>query len=138
MLLVNARCGPSKIHGLGLIAREFIPAGTPTWVYQPGFDVEITEEQFLKLSIPSRKQVRYYAAFLLDRRVFILSSDDDRFTNHSPHPNTRIVGGGGGRGTSRLSRHHPRRRDHHQLPRTGVDGVPKRASRRHRPRATAC
>ena len=93
MLLVNARCGPSRIHGSGLIAREPIPAGTRIWEFRPGFDVTISEAEALALSAPSQRQLRFYAYFDLVRRVFVLSSDDDRCTNHSPEPNTRVRGG---------------------------------------------
>ena len=34
----------------------------------------------------------YHAIFDLERRVFVLSGDDDRFTNHSDAPNTRYDG----------------------------------------------
>ena len=90
MLLVNARCGPSTIHGLGLISHEFIPAGRPVWVVRRGFDVILTEADFLELSLPARQQVCNYAYFCLVQRVFVLSSDDDRFTNHSEQPNIQF------------------------------------------------
>lgn len=89
MLLVPAKCGPSKIHGLGLIAQEFIPKGTPTWRFQDGFDVVLTEEAFLALTPAARKQVLNYATFDVEDRVFVLGSDDDRFTNHSDDPTIR-------------------------------------------------
>jgi len=93
MLLVNARCGPSTIHGLGLIAQEFIPAGQHVWLIHCGFDVILTEVEFLALSLPARQQVCNYAYFCLVQRVFVLSSDDDRFTNHSEQPNIQFEGG---------------------------------------------
>jgi SET domain-containing protein len=93
MLLVNARAGISAIHGVGLIAQEFIPKGTCIWQFQPGFDLVIDENDFLKLSAPAQQQVRHYAFFDEARRVFVLSSDDDRFTNHSDNPNTLEDGG---------------------------------------------
>ncbi|MBI5757401.1 MAG: SET domain-containing protein-lysine N-methyltransferase, partial [Planctomycetales bacterium] len=39
MLLVNASAGTSGIHGIGLIANEFIPAGTVVWVLKPDLDL---------------------------------------------------------------------------------------------------
>ena len=35
MLLVDARAGISKIHGIGLFAYEFIPKGTHVWMFNP-------------------------------------------------------------------------------------------------------
>lgn len=88
MLLVNAQAGDSRIHGIGLIAHEFIPAGTRIGVFQPGFDLVIPEEALASLSAPARQQALHYAYFDPRQRVYVLSSDDDRFTNHSDEPNT--------------------------------------------------
>ena len=88
MLLVNARVGASAIHGLGLIARELIPAGTVIWRFTPGFDVEIPESSLSALSLAAREQVLHYAEHYAAEKKFVLSSDDDRFTNHSDSPNT--------------------------------------------------
>lgn len=92
MLLVDARVGPSQIHGLGLIAREYIPEGSKIWVLNPEFDRLLTEAELQKLSPVSRRQVKYYAYFCRSHRKYILSADDDRFTNHSDSPNTRDFG----------------------------------------------
>ena len=93
MLLVNARIGVSSIHGFGLIAREFIPKGTCIWQFQPGFDLMIGEDEMMKLSAVAQSQIRHYAFFDAPRRVYVLSGDDDRFTNHSDSPNTQEQGG---------------------------------------------
>ena len=34
----------------------------------------------------------YWSYFHVASRTFVMSSDDDRFTNHSDNPNTRVVG----------------------------------------------
>lgn len=54
MLLVNARVGISSIHGLGLIAQEFIPAGTRIWEFRPGFDLMFTKADLQMLSETAR------------------------------------------------------------------------------------
>lgn len=95
MLLVKARVGASNIHGFGLIAQEFIPKGTCIWRFQPGFDLLIGEDEFLRLSAAVQHQVRHYAFFDEARRVYVLSNDDDRFTNHSDNPNSQEEIGGG-------------------------------------------
>jgi SET domain-containing protein len=89
MLLVKASAGPSEIHRLGLIARQFILFGTIVWKFEPHFDVAISESRFRKLSPVAQEQVIYYAYYHQATRTFVLSSDDDRFTNHSGDPNTR-------------------------------------------------
>ncbi len=89
MLRVNARAGVSTIHGLGLFAKEFIPSGTTIWEFMSGFDIEIPESSVETLSPPAQQQLRHYAEYVAEQRLFVLSGDDDRFTNHSDTPNTR-------------------------------------------------
>jgi uncharacterized protein len=89
MLLINAKAGPSQLNGYGLIAQEFISAGTKFWKLHPGFDVIIPEDDFQHLSPTAQNSLRYYAYFCPQRKIYILSSDDDRFMNHSDTPNTQ-------------------------------------------------
>lgn len=88
MLLINAKAGPSQIHAMGLIAQELIPKGTKVWQFMPDFDVLIPETFLKQLSQIAKEQVIYWAYFNIATRTFVLSSDDDRFTNHSDEPNT--------------------------------------------------
>ena len=88
MLLVRGRVRSSSIHGLGLFADQFIAKGTIIWKFQPGFDVEIPEDCLPSLSPAAQEQVLHYACYEKDKRRFILSSDDDRFSNHDDNPNT--------------------------------------------------
>ena len=62
------------------------------WKLVPGFDVIISEEELLKLSPPARNQVSHYAFFHLGLRKYVLSADDDRFTNHSDNANIEFFG----------------------------------------------
>lgn len=87
MLLVKTKIGPSKINGIGLFANQFIPKGTPIWKFQPGLDLKIDKNELVKLSEPARKQFLKYAYLSSKINKYILSSDDDRFTNHSDNPN---------------------------------------------------
>jgi SET domain-containing protein len=41
MLLVKCQIRPSSIHGLGVFAAEFIPAGTVVWRYTPPVDYRV-------------------------------------------------------------------------------------------------
>lgn len=92
MLLVDASAGLSKLHGIGLIAREFIPRGARIWALKPGFDLLLTEQEVVALSAASQLQVRHYSYFDEKLQKYVLSSDDDRFTNHSDTPNTKDCG----------------------------------------------
>jgi len=92
MLLVNATAGRSRIHGKGLISRELIPANTVVWVLRPGFDVELTREQYDELSPCCRDQVAKYVYTDMATGKLILCSDDAKYMNHSDAPNTRTDG----------------------------------------------
>ena len=83
MLLVNATAGVSAIHGIGLIARELIPRGTRVWEFRQGFDLILTTREVEALSPAAREQVLWYAFYDHARSTYVLSGDDDRFTNHA-------------------------------------------------------
>jgi uncharacterized protein len=88
MLLVNACRGQSEIHGIGLIAQECIAAGTMIWRFTPGFDLELFEGFVQDLPDAVRRQVLYFASYNQKNHTFWLTSDDERFMNHSDNPNT--------------------------------------------------
>ena len=54
MLMVDARRGPSQIHGLGLIAHQSIPIGTVVWKFQLYFDQLIPPDMVDRLSPPAK------------------------------------------------------------------------------------
>lgn len=94
MLHVRARAGASSIHGIGLIAEEFIPKGTKVWEFVEGFDALFTDTLLRRLAPAAIEQVRWYARHVDapdGSRLSILSADDDRFTNHADDPNTMTV-----------------------------------------------
>jgi SET domain-containing protein len=86
MLLINASKGPSAIHGIGLIAREFISKGQTIWEYHQSIDHFIPVQKLKELSKWAREQVIWYGFY--NHLGIILSGDDDRFTNHSLTPNS--------------------------------------------------
>jgi hypothetical protein len=88
MLLIHARAGLSDIHGIGLIAQEFVAHGTRVWELRAGFDLLLSQTELLQLSPPAQDQVIWYAYWDSVRGAYVLSGDDDRFTNHADDPNT--------------------------------------------------
>lgn len=87
MLLVKTKIGPSKIHGIGLFADEFILKGTKIWVFNPLIDLSFSKSDLKKLSSFSQEQLHKY--YFLDKKTqrYILCGDDARFFNHSDNPN---------------------------------------------------
>ena len=88
MLLVNARVGPSSIHGLGLIAHEFIPEGTRIARFAPGLDLALSQAQLEALPELAQRTFRHYSYRGIHSRKFMLCYDDARFMNHAEVPNT--------------------------------------------------
>ena len=92
MLLVDAAAGQSRIHGIGLIAKQSIPAETLVWVLKPEFDVVLTKAALDDLSPVVQEQIRRYLYIDILNGNYILCSDDAKFMNHSDTPNTKTVG----------------------------------------------
>lgn len=88
MMLINTRVGPSRIHGQGLFAAEFIACGTPCWRFQPGFDHDFSRKQFAALPPQARKHTRWFCFVSKEDGHVILSGDHACFINHSVTPNT--------------------------------------------------
>ncbi|MBI2444601.1 MAG: SET domain-containing protein-lysine N-methyltransferase [Candidatus Magasanikbacteria bacterium] len=91
MLLVKTKIGPSKIHGIGLFADEFIPKGKLMWRVEHDFDLEFEASQLVNLSAPSRAQFLKYSYRHPKTGKYVLPFDDARFFNHADHPNINSV-----------------------------------------------
>ena len=89
VLLVKTKLSTSTIHGFGVVADEQIPAGKEVWRFQPGFDLEKSEEEMK--SLPEVASGWFKTFGYLDHHFnkYILSFDNARFINHSEDPNLR-------------------------------------------------
>ncbi len=88
MLLISTYLAPSPIHGIGLFANQFIPAGTATWEYHPDFDKAYSASDIERMSDPARSQFLKYAYLDKEIGLYVLCFDDQRFINHCfRHPN---------------------------------------------------
>ena len=88
MLLVKTKIGPSKIHGIGLFADEFIQKGKIIWKFAKRFDLMIEEKTISELSEPGKNFFLKYAYMDPGCKKYILDFDNSRFMNHSKNPNT--------------------------------------------------
>lgn len=87
---------PSKIHGLGLFAKKFIPKGTIWWHARPQDVLIITKDQFLTLDASHKSSLMNnfmqnlltYSYYERELDALIFCLDDSRFINHSPNPNS--------------------------------------------------
>ncbi|MEK7560251.1 MAG: SET domain-containing protein [Patescibacteria group bacterium] len=87
MLLVKTKLGPSKIHGIGLFADEFIPKNTPIWKFSPGLDIKLTERELAKLPQNAQYFIQHYCYHSIVDKKYVILFDDARFFNHSSNPN---------------------------------------------------
>jgi hypothetical protein len=88
---------PSPLHGLGVFATRYIPAGTIWWTGEPDQNIVFIEQAqyniFQKSADNNLKtnflhfvhQYGYYAGKL---DCLILCLDDARYLNHAPNPNS--------------------------------------------------
>lgn len=67
--------------GYGVVAKEFIPKGTITWVLDE-FDREFTPEEAAKLS-PLHQEILDVYAYRNNKGKLVLCWDNARFVNHS-------------------------------------------------------
>ncbi len=88
MMLVKTRVAPSRIHGMGLFAVEFIPRGAAIWRFEPGFDHDFSPDQFSALPVLAREHTRWFCFVSRENGHVVLSGDHACFINHSPTPNT--------------------------------------------------
>lgn len=88
MMFVKTKVLPSKIHGLGIIADEFIPKGTIIWKFTPGFDLKFTKGQIKKFPRQVREYLEKYCWLSKKSGRYCFSSDNGKYFNHSKTPNS--------------------------------------------------
>jgi SET domain-containing protein len=87
---------PSKIHGLGLYAKKFMPKGTVWWHAREKDVLIVTKDQFQTLdsSAKSSSMENYitllltYSYYERDFDALVFCLDNCRYVNHSPNPNS--------------------------------------------------
>ncbi len=87
MLYVKTRIGPSKIHGIGLFANQFIEKGTVLWKFTPGFDLKFTKKEIKKFPKKIQGYLRPYMWLSKKSGKYCFASDDGKYFNHSKTPN---------------------------------------------------
>ena len=93
MIHPNVSVGPSTIHGLGLFAREPIPAGAVVWSIGPA-DRAYTPDELEALDPAQRDALLRWLFWCAARQCYVLCGDMALFTNHGTEPNLRCNGDG--------------------------------------------
>jgi SET domain-containing protein len=83
MLLVPTYVAQSKIHGIGLFAKDRIREGSLVWKYNPAIDVLLSCQAVERMPQPLRDFMLHYASRIAPD-LYMLCGDDARFVNHHP------------------------------------------------------
>ena len=86
MLLIPTYLKETPGKGIGLFTKNTIKKGTVIWKYSPFVDKQFSETTFSYLASTEQEFLRCYASHENDH-CWHLSVDNDRFINHSEHPN---------------------------------------------------
>ena len=87
MLRVKVKVVESALQGKGIVAEEFIPKGTVTWQYDPDKDIAYDISEVESLDEATRTDLMRYLYLDFNLNKYILCNDDQKFINHSTHPN---------------------------------------------------
>ncbi|TFF87202.1 MAG: SET domain-containing protein-lysine N-methyltransferase [Promethearchaeota archaeon] len=95
-IIIYGEVKPSKIHGLGLFAKKYIPQGTIWWHARPQDVIIVTKDQFLNLdnSIKNEATKAYieilltYSYYERELDALIFCVDNSRYVNHSYDANS--------------------------------------------------
>ena len=88
MLQVKTYLDKSPIHGIGVFASEFIPKDTLVWAMHD-LDMMIDKQYFNALPEIAQEFIRIHADWDKQLQMITMSFDNDKFMNHSFHPNIR-------------------------------------------------
>ncbi|MBL7059058.1 SET domain-containing protein [Candidatus Pacearchaeota archaeon] len=83
----------SKIHGLGIFAKEDIKKGKIIYVHNDKLDLILTQKEFNELNKKEKKLVLHYGYFNKKLNKWRLDHDDIRFCNHSKNSNITLFQG---------------------------------------------
>jgi len=91
MLLVKTLLKQSNMHGVGVFADQFIPAGTVIWEFTPEFDLMYEPAKIENLPEPARSAMLRYTYLSDKTNLYVLCGDNARFLNHADDPTVMVT-----------------------------------------------
>lgn len=88
MLLVETFINCTSERGVGLFSKKFIPKGTIYWIRNESFDSVFSKKVMATMEKLAINYIKKYG-FLEKSGNWYLCNDNDRFSNHSLHPNSK-------------------------------------------------
>ncbi len=76
-----------QIHGIGVFAEEDIPENFCIVEASPLLDINLSEEQFFKLTKEEQSEIKHHGHFDKVLNKWHVDFDMTRFANHSNRPN---------------------------------------------------
>lgn len=104
LLQVSTFVRASDIEGVGVFAAQPIKSGTVIWRFDSQFDLRIPVEKYRSAPRHLRELLERYAYPSPDRPGHLVyETDNGRFMNHSPSPNTDFSRFGEGTATADIA-----------------------------------
>ncbi len=91
MFHVNVVLDKSKVHGIGLFARENIKKGWLVYTDNPNLNLLLSPESFSSLHIKEQNYIKHYGYFNQERKEWYLAFDNIRFLNHASDANVTLT-----------------------------------------------
>ncbi|MFA5945768.1 MAG: SET domain-containing protein [Patescibacteria group bacterium] len=87
MLHIKYKLAPSIHHGIGLFADQNIQKNQLIYSASPLLDVNISPEEFSKLSLSEQAEISYWGFLDKQSGLWHVDFDVSKFINHSSAPN---------------------------------------------------
>ena len=91
MFLITTRIDKSPIHGIGVFSVSGVSAGATVWRFEPLFDKTIREVDLPRFPEHVQQHILIHAEHFPELGVYRLSSDEDKYMNHSDRPNLQVT-----------------------------------------------
>ncbi|MFA6190436.1 MAG: SET domain-containing protein [Candidatus Staskawiczbacteria bacterium] len=91
MIHIVYKVKPSKVHGVGLFADQDIKKGDLIYTPNSLLDVDLTEEQFKKLSPSEQKEVEYYGYLNKKTNKWHVAFEMIRILNHGSNGKANVT-----------------------------------------------
>lgn len=86
MMHIKYKLDKSPVHGIGLYTDEDIKEGQLVYSASPRLDVNLSDEEYKKLSKNEQDEIMYWGFWDKDNNVWHVDFDNSKFINHSYKP----------------------------------------------------
>jgi len=91
MIHIFYKIKASPVHGIGLFSDQEIKAEQLIYTPSPLLDVDITQDEFDKLSAAEQREVKYYGYFNNKTKKWHVAFDAIRILNHASEKSSNVT-----------------------------------------------